>query len=69
MTKKIQLEININSLSALEVDVLKMRFAIGYEKTLRQKEIAKALDISVGRVSQIEKKALTKIRNKINLVS
>ncbi len=69
MTKKIHLEININSLSALEVDVLKMRFAIGYEKTLRQKEIAKALDISVGRVSQIEKKALTKIRNKINLVS
>ena len=69
MTKKIKLEININSLSALEVDVLKMRFAIGYEKTLRQKEIAKALDISVGRVSQIEKKALTKIRNKINLVS
>ena len=69
MTKKIQLEININSLSALEVDVLKMRFALGYEKTLRQKEIAKALDISVGRVSQIEKKALTKIRNKINLVS
>ncbi len=65
MTKKIQLEININSLSALEVDVLKMRFAIGYEKTLRQKEIAKALDISVGRVSQIEKKALTKIRNRI----
>ena len=65
MTKKIKLEININSLSALEVDVLKMRFAIGYEKTLRQKEIAKALDISVGRVSQIEKKALTKIRNRI----
>lgn len=68
MTNKINLEVNINSLKPIEVNVLKMRFAIGYDKTLRNSEVAKALDITPARVSQIEKKALMKIRNKIRLI-
>ena len=68
MTNKINLEVNINSLKPTEVNVLKMRFAIGYDKTLRNSEVAKALDITPARVSQIEKKALMKIRNKIRLI-
>lgn len=34
----------------------------------RNSEVAKALDITPARVSQIEKKALMKIRNKIRLI-
>ena len=50
MTNKINLEVNINSLKPIEVNVLKMRFAIGYDKTLRNSEVAKALDITPARV-------------------
>jgi DNA-directed RNA polymerase specialized sigma subunit len=45
-----------------------LRFAIGVAKTLRQSEIAKELGIITGRVSQIEKKALTKLRNRIEII-
>ncbi len=69
MAKSITLDININSLKPIEINVLKMRFAIGYPKTLRQEEVATELGITTGRVSQIEKKALTKLRNKITISS
>ena len=55
-------------LKQIELDVLKLRFAIGVPKTLRQSEVAKELGITTGRVSQIEKKALTKLRNRIEII-
>ena len=54
--KNINLLIDIGALKQIELDVLKLRFAIGVPKTLRQSEVAKELGITTGRVSQIEKR-------------
>ena len=64
----INLCVDIGILKQIELDVLKLRFAIGVPKTLRQSEVAKELGITTGRVSQIEKKALTKLRNRIEII-
>ena len=66
--KNINLLIDTRALKQIELDVLKLRFAIGVPKTLRQSEVAKELGITTGRVSQIEKKALTKLRNRIEII-
>ncbi|MDB4166703.1 hypothetical protein N9671_00645 [Gammaproteobacteria bacterium] len=67
--KNINLLVDIGTLKQNELDVLQLRFAIGLTKTLRQSEVAKELGISTGRVSQIEKKALTKLRNRIKIIN
>ncbi len=66
--KNINLLIDTRALKQIELDVLKLRFAIGVPKTLRQSEVAKEFGITTGRVSQIEKKALTKLRNRIEII-
>ena len=66
--KNINLLIDIGALKQTELDVLKLRFAIGVPKTFRQSDVAKELGITTGRVSQIEKKALTKLRNRIEII-
>ena len=66
--KNINLLIDIGALKQTELDVLKLRFAIGVPKTFRQSDVAKELGITTGRVSQIEKKDLTKLRNRIEII-
>ena len=67
--KKINLLVDIGTLKQNELEVLKLRFGISRAKTLRQSEVAKELGITTGRVSQIEKKALTKLRNRIEMIN
>jgi len=50
-------------LDAREIEIVKMRFGIGYEGNFTLDEVGKKFDLTRERVRQIEKKALSKIRN------
>ena len=53
-------------LSQREKTIIELRYGLGFEKPLTQKEIAKNLGISRSYVSRIEKKALEKLRTKFD---
>ncbi|HEY8424057.1 MAG TPA: RNA polymerase sporulation sigma factor SigK [Clostridia bacterium] len=48
-----------------EYQIIKMRYSLGEEKSLTQREVASKLGISRSYISRIEKKALAKIRNEL----
>lgn len=49
-----------------EYDIICMRYCIGHNWPMTQREVAKQLGISRSYISRIEKKALTKIRQELN---
>lgn len=49
-----------------EYEIICMRYSIGHNKPMTQREVAKSLGISRSYISRIEKKALTKIRAELN---
>ena len=51
-----------NTLDKREKQIIEMRYGLGNEKELTQREIAKKLNISRSYVSRIEKSALEKLR-------
>ena len=57
-------EIYNKTLDNREIKILNMRYGLGGEKELTQREIAKKLGISRSYVSRIETAALKKLRNK-----
>lgn len=48
-----------------EYTIISMRYSLGFNKCLTQREVASKLGISRSYISRIEKKALTKIRNEL----
>lgn len=64
MEKKAKLSILINTvLDAREKEIIQLRYGIGREKEMTQREIGKMQGISRSYVSRIEKKALEKLRS------
>ena len=63
---KILVEIVKNCLSPREYTVIKLRFGLGGNAPLAQREVAKLLKISRSYVSRIEKRAVEKIREEMN---
>lgn len=53
-------------LSSREQKIILMRYGIGGQKPLTQREVAAKLNISRSYVSRIEKKALEKLRNRFD---
>ncbi len=58
-----------DTLSPREQRIILLRYGIGGQKPLTQREVAVKLDISRSYVSRIEKKALEKLRKKFDKVS
>lgn len=56
-----------NSLTPREFTIICYRYGLNNKRCLTQREIAKALQISRSYISRIEKKALEKIRGKIDI--
>ena len=48
-----------------EYMIIKMRYSLGNQKSMTQREVASKLGISRSYISRIEKKALAKIRNEL----
>jgi RNA polymerase sporulation-specific sigma factor len=48
-----------------EYTIIKMRYSLGEQKSMTQREVASKLGISRSYISRIEKKALAKIRNEL----
>lgn len=64
MEKKAKLSILIDTvLDAREKEIIQLRYGIGREKEMTQREIGKMQGISRSYVSRIEKKALEKLRS------
>ena len=55
----------VSDLSARERIIVELRYGLGREKELTQKEVADALGISQSYISRLEKKIMTRLRKKI----
>lgn len=62
-----EIGIALSALTPSESIVIKMRFGIGFERTLTLAECAAHLGVSRERARQIEGKALKKLRNNVNV--
>ena len=58
-----------SSLSPREAEILTLRYGLSGKKPLTQREIAEKMDISRSYVSRIEKKALSKLRESMKVIS
>ena len=56
-------------LSLREAEILTLRYGLSGKKPLTQREIAEKMDISRSYVSRIEKKALSKLRESMKVIS
>lgn len=57
------------NLSKREQEIMQMRFGIGIEKEMTQKEVADRLDISQSYISRLEKKIISRLKKEITQVN
>ena len=58
----------LNTLSARECNIIKMRFGIGREKAMTLEEVGNYYGLTKERIRQVENKALRKLRNPVRAV-
>jgi len=56
----------MHKLSSRELEIIKLRFGIGMNEELTQKEVADMLGISQSYISRLEKKIINRLRKEIN---
>lgn len=56
----------MHKLSSRELEIIKLRFGIGLNEELTQKEVADMLGISQSYISRLEKKIINRLRKEIN---
>ncbi len=56
----------MHKLSARELEIIKLRFGIGFSEEKTQKEVADMLGISQSYISRLEKKIINRLRKEIN---